>query len=119
MSDCIKENRLAAFKKQAGKCYYCSYPMWLINPEGFSNKHKITLAQAKMFQCTAEHLTARCDGGKDNKKNIVAACLYCNNTRHLSSNPLTPSKYKERVKKQIRKKKWNSKVIPAYQAPIS
>jgi 5-methylcytosine-specific restriction endonuclease McrA len=32
--------------------------------------------------CTAEHLVARMDGGRDTRDNIVAACRRCNAARH-------------------------------------
>lgn len=56
--------------------------MWESDPESFARHHGISSATAKRFQCTAEHLVARQDGGKDTAANIVAACAYCNHGRH-------------------------------------
>jgi hypothetical protein len=39
------------------------------------------VANLQSFECTAEHLERRADGGGDAKTNIVAACLDCNSAR--------------------------------------
>lgn len=78
MSSKYSKQRLAAFKNQVGRCFYCGSPMWKGNPEKFASQHNITKKYATRFQCTAEHLVARCDGGKNQKSNIVAACNFCN-----------------------------------------
>ncbi len=80
--------RSIAFTRQAGYCFYCSQPMWSENPHEFASKHKITLGQAKRFQCTGEHLQAHQDGGSSKQHNIVAACLFCNQKRHQRKEPL-------------------------------
>ena len=67
MSSKFSKQRLAAFKKQFGRCYYCGSPMWQDNPKEFAIKHVISKPEATRFQCTAEHLLARCDGGGINK----------------------------------------------------
>ena len=82
MSKVIPKNRLLAFKKQRGRCFYCGVPMWLENKRVFAAKHRITKKLAKRLRCTAEYLIARQDGGIDDCENIAAACLYCNSTRH-------------------------------------
>ena len=85
------KQRLAAFKKQGGRCFYCGSPMWTEDRNKFARKHNITLKYAARFQCTAEHLLARCDGGEDKTNNIVAACRICNSTRHKCKIPPTVS----------------------------
>lgn len=54
--------RRAACREQGGLCYYCLQPM--------------------RRDITAEHLKARRDGGKDTRKNVVAAHQLCNARRH-------------------------------------
>ena len=71
--------------------------MWEKSPEAFARKYKITPAEAKQFQCTAEHLKARVDGGRNSKGNIVAACLACNQNRHRRSEAPDPTAYKEQI----------------------
>jgi len=100
-------HRKQAFSEQDGRCYYCKFPMWIKDQEGFALKHKISVSEAKKFQCTAEHLQARCDGGGNEKKNIVAACRYCNENRHKRKKPPVPYRYKEMIQNRIKKKKWH------------
>jgi 5-methylcytosine-specific restriction endonuclease McrA len=56
--------------------------MWLGNCTDFARIDRLTLHAAEELRCTAEHVKARCNGGKDNASNIVAACLACNRGRH-------------------------------------
>lgn len=58
----LRSLRRAACREQGGLCYYCLLPM--------------------RSDVTAEHLQARCDGGKDTRENIVAAHRLCNSRRH-------------------------------------
>jgi hypothetical protein len=74
--------RRKAFLEQSGRCFYCSAEMWLTHPERFASRHGLSEREAWRFKCTAEHLVARCDGGSDSQTNIVAACRFCNATRH-------------------------------------
>jgi len=76
MSRNISKQRLAAFKKQSGKCYYCGSKMWLKNRKRFALEHDISEIEASRFQCTGEHLLAKSDGGKNSYKNIIAACFF-------------------------------------------
>ncbi|MCI5140822.1 MAG: HNH endonuclease [Candidatus Electrothrix sp. ATG1] len=107
MSSNISQQRLTAFKKQSGKCYYCGCIMWLKNPKQFALEHGISKSEASRFQCTGEHLLARCDGGTDEQKNIVAACRFCNSTRHKMKKPLVPAQYKYHIQKRLNKGKWH------------
>ena len=70
----------------------------------FSDKHKLTEKKASKMQCTAEHLIQRCQGGKSNKVNIAAACVYCNLNR---PNLLEPSKYKKFVQIELVSGRWH------------
>lgn len=72
---CIRKFRRAAALKQNFRCWYCGFPVWEGTREEFARKHNISIGDAERFRCTAEHLTARCDGGADIAGNIVAACL--------------------------------------------
>lgn len=62
---------------------------------------QLTPKEARSLQCTAEHLTARCDGGRDSAYNIAAACLHCNRTRHLRVKPLDPTAYQALVQRRL------------------
>jgi hypothetical protein len=106
----LRKNRLLAFKKQEGRCYYCHAPMWLGKHEEYIAKYGIKESQAKHYQCTAEHLIARQDGGTDDRENIVAACYFCNSTRHHHPlNALSPVKYRKKVLQCLRSQKWHPK----------
>ena len=111
MSTPIIKLRLNAFHNQDGLCYYCKSTMWLKNIKGFAIKHSISISAAARFQCTAEHLTARCDGGNNGKSNIVAACIFCNNKRHQRKFPLAPVKYKEHIQRRLKQGKWHPKEL--------
>lgn len=107
MPTTLIKSRIKAFNLQQGRCIYCELPMWSDDPEAFAKKYKITTKQAKPFQCTAEHLLARQDGGKDHASNIVAACHYCNQKRHKCKSPKDPISYKQYVTNRLEKGKWN------------
>ncbi|MBE9395653.1 HNH endonuclease [Pontibacterium sp. N1Y112] len=96
-----------AFNRQKGRCYYCNALMWLTDPNTFSGNHQITAKQASRFQCTSEHLVARCDGGKDTQKNIVAACRFCNAKRHQRSSAPDPVSYKQLITQRKNRGKWH------------
>ena len=103
----FSNKRHVAFSKQSGRCYYCGSPMWNTKPKEFASKHNITKKYAARFQCTAEHLLARCEGGKNQESNIVAACLFCNSKRHQRKKPLGPPKYKALIQKRLQQGKWH------------
>ena len=83
MSSPLAKYRHSAYVAQAGCCFYCGLPMWEDKPESFARALGLTQGQARMLRSTAEHLHARCDGGRDARENIVAACAHCNHKRHL------------------------------------
>jgi len=101
--------RLDAFHNQNGRCFYCGSLMWTKDVKGFAKSNGISEAAAARFQCTAEHLKARCDGGRTNRKNIVAACRFCNNNRHRRKSPPEPNIYKADINKKVKKGKWHPK----------
>lgn len=100
--------RRSAFDGQAGRCYYCDQPMWLTDSDGFAQRHGLTQAQARWLQATAEHLTARQDGG-GNGSNIVAACVRCNTTRHARRPHCAPDpvRYRARVRARMAQGRWH------------
>ncbi len=99
--------RAAAYKSQSGLCYYCGQPMWQETPEQFASRYRIGVRLAKRFQCTGEHLIAHKDGGTASQSNIVAACRFCNQTRHKKKSVPTPERYQQQVQHRISKGKWH------------
>ncbi|WP_235818238.1 HNH endonuclease [Halopseudomonas bauzanensis] len=85
--------------------------MWQDAAEPFAKSHRISVAQARPFQCTAEHLKARQDGGSDGPRNIAAACIRCNRTRHKGKKTPEPMQYQELVQKRLDRGGWVS--LPA------
>ncbi|WP_277374865.1 HNH endonuclease [Pseudomonas sp. AA-38] len=81
--------------------------MWLDSAESFAIQHGITVKQARHFQCTAEHLQARQDGGRDVPGNIAAACIRCNQLRHKRKKPMPAEKYLQHVVKRVSKGGWH------------
>jgi HNH endonuclease len=111
MPSSLYKLRQKAFSRQEGHCYYCEYPMWLESWEEFAASFGISKAAAFHFRCTAEHLVARQDGGKDSRENIVAACWYCNITRHRFPTPPDPAIYRRHVMQLVRSEKWHPKEL--------
>lgn len=107
MPTSIKSLRSKAYSRQAGCCHYCGFPMWQSDPTVFAQSYALTLPQARRFQCTAEHVMARQDGGKDELSNIVAACWFCNHTRHARKKPLPYPAFKNLVTVRVGKDKWH------------
>ncbi|OYT96737.1 MAG: restriction endonuclease [Pseudomonas sp. PGPPP3] len=107
----VQKHRQSAFERQNGKCCYCGFQMWRDSAEHFAQQHGISLTQARHFQCTAEHLVARQDGGKDGKGNIAAACKRCNQLRHQRKSAPSPSRYQEHVQRRLNKGGWHA--LPA------
>lgn len=83
--------RRKASKMQGRRCYYCACQM--------SSKPQL--------RCTAEHLVARSDHGSDSKKNIVAACKFCNAMRHRLFGHLSPDEYAMTVRNLVRLHQWH------------
>jgi len=107
MPSTLQKSRLNAFQNQSGRCYYCGSPIWLDDIKDFAASHGLSVPAASRFKCTAEHLTARCDGGGNSKSNIVAACIFCNSNRHKRKTPPDPPQYKALVQKRLQKGKWH------------
>jgi len=80
--------------------------MWESDPASYAVEHNITIPQANLLRCTAEHLLARTDGGKDQADNIVAAHLWCNRKRHARKLAPTPREYRHLVQQRLSKGRW-------------
>ena len=114
MGKSLSRFRLEAFRRQAGRCYYCTAPMWLEDAESFAQTHSITFRAARWLQCTAEHLHARCDGGPDSADNIVAACRHCNSKRHWRRKvALSATAYLRLVRRRLTQGRWHCAQIMA------
>lgn len=107
-SKTLIKSRSTAFERQGGRCFYCDFPMWRGTPEPFARLHGISLKQARQLQCTAEHLLARQDGGKNGVSNIVAACWACNQRRHKRKCAPEPAEYRELVQGRLRCGGWHA-----------
>lgn len=104
MSSKIQSLRLQAFQQQGGRCWYCDVRMWHLSP---AELPIVSIRGASRLRCTAEHLVARCDGGKDEASNVVAACAHCNHTRHKRKNPPNPEVYLVDVRKRLSRGGWH------------
>jgi hypothetical protein len=96
--------------------------MWDDDLGSFVLTYRLTRRSAQTLKCTAEHLTARCEGGKDRADNIVAACLICNHRRHQMKRPKSPQDYRRHVQGRVQKGKWHSfpaNCSPALKPPLS
>lgn len=107
MPSTLKRARARAFLRQDGRCIYCCSRMWLSAPAFFAAEYKLTVKQARRFQCTAEHLCARKDGGGNMASNIAAACRFCNLHRHSRKAELTPEQFQIHVRTRIERGKWH------------
>ena len=111
MSRKIQKYRLLAFERQNGRCYYCEAPIWLEKIAEFAARFGLSLRQANLFKCTAEHRVARQDGGSDSSENIVAACWFCNSRRHRRKLALSPKAFKKLVSQRMKQLKWHPKQL--------
>jgi 5-methylcytosine-specific restriction endonuclease McrA len=108
MARSLSKNRLKALQLQGGRCFYCGVLMWAENPEAFARAYALTSRLTRWLQCTAEHLQARQDGGRDSIKNIAAACRVCNHRRHAQRKIApTPEDYRALVRKRVSRKAWH------------
>lgn len=101
--------RRCAFEQQRGLCHYCGLPMWQGDQASFAAHHGLTARLARQLRSTAEHLVARCDGGRDERSNIVAACHWCNSRRHLGRCETAPSAeaYRLHVAQRVKAGRWH------------
>lgn len=85
----LQRLRTEAFLAQKGRCCYCSVPMWNASPDELK-PFGLRAKTATPLRCTAEHLVAQQEGGKDVAGNIAAACWLCNTRRHKRKSPPSP-----------------------------
>ena len=91
----IAKHRQSAFQAQKGLCFYCNQPMVSAKKKKHPNR------------CTAEHLTAKCCGGRDRASNIVAACHYCNSQRHAGKTTAPkPKVWQQQVQNHVALGEW-------------
>lgn len=103
----LQRLRTQAFISQHGRCTYCSLVMWLESPDELKPLG-LRPKTAAPLRCTAEHLMAKQDGGKDVEGNIAAACWRCNVRRHNRKTPPTPEAYRAFVQGRLAKGKWTA-----------
>lgn len=103
----LQSHRLKAFNAQSGRCFYCGAEMWLAHPERFASRHRLNKREVARFKCTAEHLVARRDGGTHLQTNIVAACRFCNATRHKFRCAPEPTAYVQHVHRRLTAGRWH------------
>ena len=106
----VHQLRLRASKKQHHRCYYCEFPMWHVDDAAFLRAHPwISARHLPHLKCTAEHLVACQDGGRDTADNIVAACSWCNRMRHLhrQNNAPDAATYKAQVMRLLSLGRWH------------
>lgn len=102
----LQRLRTDAFHAQKGRCCYCSLPMWNTLPDELK-PFGLSATTATPLRCTAEHLVAQQDGGRDVAGNIAAACWSCNQRRHKRKSPAPPEAYRVFVQKRVAKGKWH------------
>jgi hypothetical protein len=103
--------RQRAFSRQHGLCFYCLFPMWERTIAPLVDRLRVSTKAIKQLQCTAEHLFPVCCGGKDTAENIVAACWFCNQSRHRARRALSPNRYFIYVQRRLSKGRWHSLAI--------
>ena len=105
----LQKLRRNAFAKQNCLCFYCQLPMWEADPQQFASGCGLPTKLAKHLKCTAEHLVARQDKGCDTEENIVAACLWCNHTRHIGRRNKAPDPmtFKAKIQRLVAQGKWH------------
>ena len=91
---------------QGGRCYYCALPMWDQALDDCLPASCRSSRRPKILRCTAEHLLPRSEGGANSAKNIVAACLYCNNARHRRKRPPSPEAHRAHVQQRMAAGRW-------------
>ena len=105
----LKRLRRQALAEQGGYCFYCELPVWEGDGQIFAATHGIPIRLCRHLRCTAEHLLARTNSGRDIPANIVAACLWCNQQRHRGreNSAPKPAVYKAWVRRQVVQAKWH------------
>ncbi|WP_412550020.1 HNH endonuclease [Sinorhizobium americanum] len=92
--------------------------MWDEDPRAFGERFSLSLAEALRYRCTAEHLHEKCKGGADEERNIVAACDFCNRTRHLAKRPKDAASFAKYVQSRMKRGKWHPVRLERQRAPL-
>lgn len=58
----IAKQRHQAAVRQSFHCFYCGLPMWEASPAALMHQYSLTPAEARLLQCTGEHLKPRGNG---------------------------------------------------------
>ena len=106
MSQKLALLRRKAFITQSFRCFYCNTLMWETDSTDFISKYNTPPYLTQKLKCTAEHLYPKNEGGRDVANNIVAACFFCNTTRHKAKKPLEPNLYFIRVQSRLAQGHW-------------
>ena len=101
----LAKRRDSAFRAQNGDCYYCGCAMLKRQLSEFTAADSAQRVD-RMRVCTAEHLRARMNGGTNARKNLVAACWYCNTARHSRYGGQEPRDYRAIVRQQVKAGAW-------------
>lgn len=117
MTRSISRARMLAFQRQQGRCCYCGMPMWLKTPDELTSRFAVTVRQAQILQCTAEHIHARCDGGGNAASNIAGSCRYCNHGRHARKIAPTHEGYRNMVRARVLQRRWHCESLLALLPP--
>ena len=107
MNQSIYRLRRRAYARQSHACYYCQRPMWITDCAQFAQIHGLSHRAARQFQCSAEHLIPVSLGGGDTPANVVAACIFCNRTRHKARKIRTGPEFAVYVRRRIAGMRWN------------
>ena len=100
--------RIQSAIAQQGCCFYCGLKMIEPTLPELATTG-VPLRWHKYLRCTAEHLKARQDQGRDVAPNIVAACWWCNSRRHFKREDRAPAPdaYQQRVQSLMMKGCWH------------
>ena len=110
----LKKLRRMKMLSQGGRCFYCGLPMW---DEALYPCLPLSCRSGelpKTLRCTAEHLHPRSEGGANTADNIVAACLFCNNSRHRRKRPLSPEAHRAHVQQRMAAGQWLAAQVAAW-----
>src|SRR3546814_12059443 len=89
--------------------------MWQASPEELK-PFGLRARTVARLRCTAEHLIAQQDGGKDVAGNIAAACWLCDTRCHKRKSPPLPEVYRAFVARRMAKGKWHPRRWPSCSA---
>lgn len=109
----LKNLRRKKMIAQEGLCYYCGLHMW---DEALNLCLPVSCRATrlpKILRCTAEHLHPRSEGGANTPDNIVAACWYCNISRHRRKRPQSPEGHRVHVQKRMAAGRWHAAQVGA------